>query len=176
VSVILPPLLWKPTQNKSSRHGAKVSLVTVHGTAGSYAGAVAWLCNPKADASAHVVLREDGGEATQLVAWDEKAWACVAYNGISDNIELAWSKGQTWGKPQLRVAARIVAFRLHKRGLPARWMRAGSKGGFTRHRDLGALGGNHTECPTIPLPLWLWFVARVKYELRRGHFRPEWGR
>ena len=58
--VNLPPLIFKTSPNKSSRHGTAVHLVVVHDTEGGYQGAISWLCNPKAQASAHVVLREDG--------------------------------------------------------------------------------------------------------------------
>jgi hypothetical protein len=148
--------------------------VVVHDTEGGYEGSVSWLCNPKAQASAHVVLREDGLEATQLVKWGEKAWSCVAFNSVSDNLELAGFASKGYSRSQLRRAARIVAFRLHKRGLPANWVRNGKGRGFCRHYDLGLPGGGHTD-PTTSLTKWLAFVALVKFEYRRGHFRPDWG-
>ena len=142
------------------------------------------MCNPQANASAHGVLGRPvatGGpkvkplEFTQLVRWSEKSWSCEAFNGVSEGLEIdddAW----TGKDPEaLRVAARIVAFRLHKRGLPARWARKGYGRGFCRHADLGLAGGGHTECPTTNLILWLKFVYMVKRELRRGNFRHEWG-
>lgn len=39
----------------------------------SYAGAVSWLTNPKAQASAHIVIGRDG-KIAQLVAFDKRAW------------------------------------------------------------------------------------------------------
>ena len=169
--VILPPLVQHPSPNQSSRHGVPVHLVVVHDTEGGYAGSIETLCDPNRQASAHVVVREDGGEATQLVPWEGKAWACVAFNSVSDNIELAGFHDKLHN---LRVGARVVAFRLHKRGLPARWSRDGKSPGFCRHYDLGAAGGGHTD-PTTHLLYWLRFVVLVKYEARRGKFRPQWG-
>ena len=171
--IVLPPLKERLSPNRSSRHGQAVHLVVVHDTEGGYAGSIATLCDPARQASAHVVVREDGNEATQLVPWNEKAWACVAFNGVSDNIELAGFHDRL-GSHELRVGARVVAFRLHKRGLPARWSRDGKSPGFCRHYDLGAAGGGHTD-PTTSLVYWLRFVALVKYEARRGHFRQTWG-
>jgi N-acetylmuramoyl-L-alanine amidase len=171
--VVLPPLKFKQSPNCSSRHGQAVHLVVVHDTEGGYEGAIATLCDPKRQASAHVVLREDGKEATQLVPWDEKAWSCVAFNSVSDNIEMAGFHDRL-GRYELRVAARVVAFRLHKRKLPAKWSRDGKSPGFCRHYDLGAAGGGHTD-PTTNLLYWLRFVALVKYEARRGKFRHSWG-
>jgi hypothetical protein len=113
-------------------------------------------------------------EATQLVPWGKKAWACVEFNSRSDNLEIAddaWNGGdrEAW-----RVAARIVAFRLRERGLRPRWARGGVGAGFCRHYDLGAAGGGHTD-PTTSTVRWLRFVARVKFEYARGGFRKSWG-
>jgi hypothetical protein len=79
-SIVLPELVWKRSPNQSPRHGERIDLLVWHETAGSYAGSVAWLCNPRAAASAHIVVREDGNEATQLVALREKAWHAAYYN------------------------------------------------------------------------------------------------
>lgn len=171
--VSLPRLEHRPSPNQSDRLEG-VRLVVVHDTEGGYEGSIAWLCNPAAQASAHVVLREDGAEATQLVPWSRKAWACMAYNSASDNLEMAGFASRGYGLAQLRRAARIVAFRLHKRGLPARWARGGQGQGFCRHYDLGAAGGGHYD-PTTSTAKWLAFVALVKLEHRRGHFRHDWG-
>lgn len=171
--VSLPLLKTKWSPNHSSRNGQKVHLVVLHDTEGGYEGSVSWLCNPKAQASAHVVVREDGCEATQLVKWDEKAWACMAFNSVSDNIELAGFHDKL-GVKELRVAARIVAFRLKERGLPPKWSRTGKEPGFCRHYDLGLAGGGHSD-PSKSLPYWLKFVVLVKYEAARGKFRANWG-
>ncbi len=172
--IVLPPLKERPTPNRSSRHGGRVSLIVVHDTEGGYEGSIEWLCNPAAQASAHIVLREDGGEATQLVPWDEKAWSCVAFNSVSENLELAGFAARWYGLRELQVAARIVAFRLRKRGLPARWATGGRGLGFCRHADLGVAGGGHHD-PTTSIAKWLLFVAMVKHEYARGGFRRVWG-
>jgi hypothetical protein len=171
---VLPELVDAPSPNRSSRRGARVRLVVWHETVGGYTGAVSWLRNPAAQASAHVVEREDGLEASQLVPWAEKAWTCVAYNAVSDNLEMA-GRGPTWNLAELRAAARIVAFRLHKRGLPPRWARAGIGVGYTRHKDLGRAGGGHVD-PVMAPATWRLCRFLVKAELARGRFRPEWGR
>jgi hypothetical protein len=172
----LPPILWRRSPNQSQRTSA-VDLVVVHDTEGSYAGSVSWLCNPHAQASAHVVLREDGGEATQLVGWNSKAWACASFNSRSDNLEIAGSSRKGYPDKQLRRAARIVAYRLHKRGLKPRHVKplSGQTGGFCYHSDLGAPGGGHTD-PGFSKARSLWFDAWVKFEYARGHFRASWGR
>lgn len=176
---VLPPLVsaWSP--NHSSRRGQRVNLVVVHDTEGGYAGSVSWLRNPNARASAHVVIREDGKHASQLVGWEDKAWACADYNSESDNIEMAgyaakpYPLEQLGAYPleQLGVTARVVAYRLHKRGLPP--VHSTSRG-FCYHSDLGAAGGGHHD-PALSAAQRKWFEAQVKYEYERGGFRDTWG-
>ena len=188
--VVLPRLRWQPSPNQSERR-APVTLVVAHrwgikpepaqpGANVAYQGVCDYLCQPSAQASAHIVYGGSlVGEATQLVPWGRKAWAQAHYNSVADSIEYSdaiWSYGYEEG---FRVAARIAAFRLHKRGLPAVWVHgdallAGAHG-ITRHYDLGALGGGHTD-PTLSTELWLEFMALVKSELKRGRFRRNWGR
>ena len=174
ISVSLPPLFWRRSPNVSARAGARVRLVVAHRTEGAYSGAISWLCQRRAQASAHVVEREDGAEATQLVPWGEKAWAVCAYNSISDSLEMAGS-GSRYQINQLKVAARIVAFRLHQRRLPVRWARFGIGAGYCRHKDLGATGGGHVD-PVMTPAQWKLFRFLIKLEAARGGFRPAWGR
>jgi hypothetical protein len=173
--VVLPKLVWRASPNYSSRRGARVRLLTWHAAQGGYAGACSWLCNPRSGVSAHVCEREDGAEATQMVAWDEKAWHCAAYNSVSEGLEMA-GFGPNWPIAQLQVAARIIAFRLRRRGLPPRFARRGIGVGFCRHKDLGAAGGGHTQCPPMSLATWRLCKWLVKREAARGGFRPSWGR
>lgn len=178
MGVNLPPLKLDYSPNQSPRGDNKVTLVVVHDTEGDYGGAISWLKEPQAKASAHVVLREDGDEATQLVSWGHKAWSCVDYNSITDNIEIAGHAAKGYPDHQLRRAARIVAFRLKKRGLPPNHVKPKHPGdgsrGFTYHSDLGEKGGGHTD-PGFSKIRSLWFDLRVKFEYARGQFRNEWG-
>lgn len=174
---VLPPLVQKRSPSQSDRT-SEVTLVVVHDTEGGYSGAVSWLCDPRAEASAHVVLNEDGSEATQLIGWGKKAWACMAYNSASDNLELAGYASKPYKLAQLRVAARIVAFRLKKRGLPAKHVVPTAVGdgarGFAYHSDLGVIGGDHHD-PGFSTAQRLLFEGFVKYEYLRGGFRETWG-
>lgn len=176
---VLPALKQRTSPNRSSRHGQAITLVVVHDTEGGYAGSVSWLCNPRASASAHVVLREDGLEATQLVPESEKAWHCVDFNARSLGLEMCGYASKGFGDPELRTAARIVAYWLHKHGLPAKHVRPDSRGyiapGFTYHSDLGARGGGHHD-PGFSRARALWFDLLVKFEYRRGGFRKHWSK
>jgi hypothetical protein len=174
--VVLPPLTWHQSPNYSSRHGEKVHLIVCHRPVGSYAGSIATLCDPSRQASAHVITKTGGLEATQLVAWGDKAWACVAFNSMSDNIEFSDEMWVGQDPHGLAVAARIVAFRCHERGIPPVWTRDPlNTAGVCRHYDLGVAGGGHTD-PTTDDSVWRSFMSMVIAEFNRGGFRATWGR
>lgn len=176
--VVLPALQWRESPNQSGRDRA-VNCVVVHDTEGAYAGAVNWLCNKTADASAHIVLREDGLEATQLVPYGRKAWHCATYNSQTIGLELAGIAKAGFRDGQLRRAARIVAFFLHKYNLPAHHVKPDDLGrvgrGWTLHQDLGYLGGGHHD-PGFSRWKAAWFGRLVAQELKRGGFRKDWGK
>lgn len=174
--ITLPTLHWKESPNFSDRKpGVALDLIVVHDTEGGYASAVSWFANSHSKVSAHIVLKEDGSEATQTVPYSKKAWHCSSFNSRSIGLEMAGFAKQGYGEREWAVAARIVAFLLHKHGLPDRWARNGEGSGFCRHYDLGQAGGGHTD-PTTNDTIWQSFVDRVKHEVDRGGFGPDWGR
>ena len=66
---------FRPTPNHGASFAAGMpDTLIIHFTGGSSAdSSVAWLCNPQAKASAHVVVARDGS-ITQLVPFDIVAW------------------------------------------------------------------------------------------------------
>lgn len=179
-----------PTAASGHRDGHPVELVVVHrwgvayttpeAEALSYEGVIRYFLDRTHQASAHVVYPGSAvsGKATQMVAWSDYAWAEAAYNPVADDIESAdhiWipNRAKEYDEAGFAQLARIVAFRLHARGLPAVWS---SRRGFCRHADLGAAGGGHTQCPTTNLVRWRQFVRAVQHETVRGGFRASWGR
>jgi hypothetical protein len=182
---VLPDLRWVPTTACSPRQGHPVSIVVVHrwgvryttpdGEAHSYHGVIDYFKDPAHRASAHIVYPGSAvpDQATQMVRWGELAWAEAAYNAGADEVESADAIWLGKDPDGMRQLARIVAFRLHKRRLPAVWS---TRHGVCRHADLGAAGGGHLECPTTDLPLWRLFVTLVRHELELGGFRAIWGR
>jgi hypothetical protein len=174
--IVLPELVWKQSPNRSSRHGVRVDLLVWHETAGPYAGSVAWLRNPKAEASAHLVIDEHGEQAAQLVARHEKAWHASHYNARSVGVEHAnvTAKGYA-SEQQLRVSARVFGWLCLHEGVPPRWARGGQGRGVCYHGELGALGGGHTQCGPA-LPAWHRFLEYLHAELERGGYRREWAR
>lgn len=151
-----------------------MNLLVWHETAGSYAGACSWLCNPSAQASAHLVVREDGGEATQLVKRAAKAWHACAYNARSIGVEHANTSAKGYAtETQLAVSARIFGWLCHEYGIPPKWSRDGTIPGVTRHRDLGALGCNHPLCGPDD-EAWSRFLVMLGHEVARGGYRKTW--
>jgi hypothetical protein len=73
-----PAGVWRPSPNFNSRNGTAVSLVVIHTCEGNYAGCWGWLRNTAAGASAHYVIKENGGEVTQLVREASRAWHVAA--------------------------------------------------------------------------------------------------
>lgn len=173
-AVVLPPLEERRSPNYSSRHGERIRLLVWHETAGAYAGAVSWLCNPAAQASAHLVVREDGLEATQLVPLAQKAWHAAAFNPQSIGVEHAnvLARGYS-SERQLEVSARIFGWLCLHYSIPPRWSRDGQEPGVCRHRDLGQAGGGHLQCGP-DLPGWLHFLELLHAEIERGDYRPAW--
>lgn len=84
-------ITMRPSPNKGSRNGARVTTLVHHYTAGAGAqGAIAWLCDPNAKASAHFVVGRDG-TITQLVPLAESAWHCGGSSVTnSSSIGIEW--------------------------------------------------------------------------------------
>ena len=174
MAIVLPPLVQRVSPNQSSRNGARIDLLVWHETAGSYRSAVEWLCNPAADASAHLVLREDGREATQLVPLARKAWTQGAFNPRSVGLEHANVTAKGFhSEQQLEVSARIFGWLCLKYAIPPRWARAGAGRGICRHLDLGAAGGGHYNCGMSDFDFGR-FVEMVGDEIDRGGYKQTW--
>ena len=137
-------------------------LCVLHRTEGYYDGAVAWLCDPRAKASAHLCMKADGSEVTQLVPLNQKAWAQCAFNsaGVSLEIEGFSRDGMT---PQtMQAAAGIVAWLCRAYAIPPTWAEGGQERGVCQHHDLGVRGGGHVDCFAVGEADWLRFMAAVK--------------
>jgi N-acetyl-anhydromuramyl-L-alanine amidase AmpD len=147
--------------------------VVWHATAGAYAPSVSWLRNPAADASAHLVIREDGDEVTQLVKLSIKAWHAVAANTDSIGVEHASLNRGFAGSAQMRQSARVFGWICTHYGIPP--LDATHRpSGIVRHRSLGVAGGGHSDGPSDST--WSQFLTMVHAEIVRGGYRKEWAR
>lgn len=177
----LPKLAFRDSPNQSARMIAKPFLIVVHRPVGAYGPSIEWLCNPRSQASAHIVTEgrdRNPDIATQLVPWDRKAWACVSFNSASYNLEIdddAW-EDTARDVGAFHVAARIAAFLCKKTGIPPHTSRRPTHDpGVISHFKLGAAGGGHTD-PTTSDTEWQRFMRAVRREFDRGHFRDHWGK
>jgi N-acetyl-anhydromuramyl-L-alanine amidase AmpD len=169
---VLSPLVQRKTPNQSSRNGASITHLVWHATAGSYAGSVNWLCQPAAQASAHLVIREDGGEVTQLVHLAMKAWHAVAANGYSVGVEHASPGAGFDSDEQFHESARVFGWLCHHLNIPPVFGLHKPKG-IVRHRDLGLAGGGHSDGPADSV--WFtYYLPAVQHEVARGGFRKVW--
>ncbi len=168
----LPPLKWRASPNFSSR-SARVDLLVVHDTEGSYEGSINWFSEKVSNVSAHFVIKEDGSEVTQMVDLADKAWHCCAFNSRSVGFEMAGIAAKGFGAPEWDAVANIVAFHLHHLQIPNKWSRGGVGPGFCSHHDLGKAGGGHND-PTVDPKVWANFVELVGVAYNKGSFPPIW--
>lgn len=169
----LPTLLWKPSPNFSSCRGARVDLIVLHDCEGGYEGSVQWFAMSRSNVSAHLLVREDGDQATQMVDLADNAWHACAFNRRSVGVEMGGFANRGFGAPLLGTAARISAYFCHHLQIPVRHARAGVGPGIASHHDLGAAGGGHHDPSDDPAFIEK-FVQMVDDEYRKGHFPDVW--
>jgi len=155
------PLAWRASPNFSSRGGQRVRLIVVHDCEGSYAGSVSWFAMAASQVSAHIVLSEDGSQATQMVAFGNKAWHACNFNPFSEGIEAAGYAAKGLGALEWCALAKLTAWRLKANGIPCQEATAANDWtGFTEHWKLGAAGGGHHDI-TEDGAVWADFVRIV---------------
>lgn len=176
----LPPLVVRQSPNQSARSTQDVRLVVVHDPEhNNYAVMVRYLQSKSAQVSYHVLLNKEATHATQLVPWNRKAWSVSKFNSRADTVSITGYAGNNWSFAALNRLARVVAFRLHKRKLPAKFISrpisvANPPRGFTFHSELGVAGGGHSD-PGLTGVKKQFFIAAVKFHKLRKGFRETWG-
>jgi N-acetyl-anhydromuramyl-L-alanine amidase AmpD len=145
-------------RNQSARSVSKPDLIVVHTTEShnrpgnaDLAAIGDWFNNPAAQASSHVCTDADGTSA-RYVPDSRKAWAQAAFNSRALSIEQIGQAAQgKWADAELDETARWIARWSKKYGIPIR-RSDGSRSGVTRHMDLGAAGGGHSD-PGVRYPI-----------------------
>ena len=106
---------WSPNQSERPK-GTRPFLIVIHSTEGQMEHSVEWLMDPRARASAHFVLGQDG-TSKKLVPLSRKAWHVQSsimfggydVNSISIGIELENYRGSREYPPaQLQALAKLV--------------------------------------------------------------------
>jgi N-acetylmuramoyl-L-alanine amidase len=138
--------LTHPSPNFGDRRGRRVDLVVLHYTAmPTCAEALARLCDPGAEVSAHYLIDADG-TLLSLVDEADRAWHAGAgtwcgesdVNSRSIGIELANPGDRPFPDPQMRALERLLAGILHRHGLPPEAVIAHSDMAPDRKGDPGA--------------------------------------
>ena len=161
MNLTLPRVRQMPTPNYSPtliRH----DLLIAHRTEGGYEGSCAWLCDLRAGASAHAVLKATGEDLTQLVPLQFKAWAQCAFNGRGISLEIEGFTATGFSGAVADNAARVMGWLAVAYDIPPVWANGGEGRGLCQHHDLGAAGGGHVDCSAVGSADWLAFVALVK--------------
>jgi N-acetyl-anhydromuramyl-L-alanine amidase AmpD len=81
------PAIWRPSPNYNARP-IGVKMVIIHTCESGYSGCWSWLTNSSSSVSAHYVVREDGGEISQLVREASRAWHIGATYQCSNNSNM----------------------------------------------------------------------------------------
>lgn len=158
-------VIQRTSPNQSARSGP-IQAIVLHSTeshnrpgTSDLEGVSSWLCNPSAQASAHVVVDADGLSA-RLVGDDKKAWHCAAYNSATLGIEQVGFAAQgkaAWLRDgrELEETARWIAHFSKKHNIPIRPGKVGqgqvTRSGVLTHAQLGVEGGGHHDPGDYPL-------------------------
>jgi N-acetylmuramoyl-L-alanine amidase len=165
---VIPPFEWRISPNCSSRGSRVVDTIVIHCTAGgNTAGAVAALCDPKREASAHIVIPDDKtpGEplkTVRLVPDEKKSWhsrKTLLFKGEADvnarsfGIEIVnrATEDDPYSDWQVAEAARWCAYWISR--FPIRYIVTHAYLDPERRSD---------PCVTFP---WDKFIAKVKADL-----------
>ncbi len=180
---VLPILAWRESPNQSARNqqrGQVPYLIVWHRPVGNYHGSIDWLCNPKSQASAHVVTEGNGtgvDVATQLVRWDRKAWACESFNRVSYNIE---GDDDAWDGDDpsaLESIARVTGFLCLRSGIPCVLTRDPLRlPGIVTHAMLGKAGGDHHDPTGDDLTVIRKAIRLTQKQIDLGGYRRTYGR
>lgn len=148
------------TTSKSSRHGAKPSLMVLHTTEGVMRlkdRAKFW---DTVEASSHVGVGNpkfgEQSKSGRYVKDSDKAWTQAFYNPVSLSIEIEGFASQAfWSDAVINEVARWLAHWSIHYDIPLRRARVfGGKvirSGVASHKQLGSLGGGHSDPGTFPI-------------------------
>lgn len=143
--------------NHSARHGARITILVLHATVGSYASSLAWLCDPASKVSSHYLIRKDGHIARlvpdELAAWHagNSQWHGLGSEDIqrqSIGVELENANDGHDPYPPAQIAAahwlcqqKIARYNIERADV-------------VRHIDIATPKGRKTDPAGFPWPLF----------------------
>jgi hypothetical protein len=152
-----------PSPNYSSRGGATVRLIVVHTAEGAptYQALGNYFASPSSGVSSHVGVDDTPGTVGEYVARGGKAWTAANANPVAVQAELcafaAWDLAEWHRHPvMLQNLATWIAEEAAAFGIPIVTLSdaqaQGTGRGVCQHKQLGAWGGNHSDCgPQFPM-------------------------
>ena len=151
-------------------------LFVFHRMEGSYEGSIAWLCDPRANASAQGCMKIDGSEDTQLVPANQKAWHACAFNSRGVGWEIEGFTRDGMADVTLNAAALRAAWYCLAYGVPPVWAQGGLGRGICTHHDLGIGGGGHVDICGVGDALWQRCVTATQnaYAALKAQGLPVW--
>jgi hypothetical protein len=138
-----------------------VRLVVLHCSEGAttYSALGNFFANPSSGVSSHVGIDDAPGTVGEYVRRDYSAWTAAGANPYAVQAELCVPSGASagwsaadWNRhpTMLENCGRWVAEECAAFGIPLRILSPseaqGGAAGVCQHRDLGAWGGNHSDC------------------------------
>lgn len=148
--------VWMPTTCYST--GTKKRLIVLHTAEGArdYVSLGKYFQNAANKVSSQVGIDDTRGTIGEYVRRENGAWTQASYNSVSIAAELcafaAWSKDEWMNKHRamLENCAEWIREESAISGIPIVKLSAsqaqGTGRGVCQHRDLGAGGGNHSDC------------------------------
>ena len=164
-----PNAIWKGANDEDySRAHITPRFIVIHVEQGSETGTDAWFHDPQSQVSAHFGVSKLG-VVSQFVDTAYEAYAECAYNGVGISIEHEGYSGEHLTYQQIDADARLLMWINETHGVPLRWqVNALHRGGVVGHGELGVSGGDHLDCPGIPIKD---DVRNLLNKLRRPSFR-----
>ena len=161
--IVMPRVVQTPSPNYTPRPISH-DLFILHDQEGHTLPSVSWLCDPRANASAHLCLSDDGATVYQLVPLQYKAWAQCAGNGRGISLEMPGFAAKGFSDDLLRVSARIAAWVCLAYSIPPVWAKGGLGRGVCCHHDGGAAWGGHTDVGDVGGSTWQRFMSLLGRE------------
>jgi N-acetyl-anhydromuramyl-L-alanine amidase AmpD/photosystem II stability/assembly factor-like uncharacterized protein len=143
----------------------RIRMIVIHVTEGSYGGSIQWFANPRAQASAHYVVRSSDGQITQTVREKDIAWHAgnSAVNARSIGIEHeAFESNCGWYTDAMyRSSAQLAAYLVEKYGIPIDRRHIIGHSEVPDPNGHGYGGASHH---TDPGPCWKWkkYISLVR--------------
>lgn len=167
-------VVWKPSPNfTKGRRGRKAIAIVNHITAGKYPGCLSWMCNQKAQASAHYLVTKLG-DIYQLVKDEDSSWHAGAvskpnwrlYDGSNPNYYTIGIEHEALSGERLTELQYQATLWLHKQLI--------ARHGIPIDEDhiIGHYRIDSVNRPNCPGPGFPW--QRLFNDLKGSEEVPEW--